>query len=125
MSNLNPRSRVYATKEKLPQLEEIEGIVKVALVFDLSVCLICFTQDMHDHWQLTLEAHLAKADPAMLDVIDLSRATLADWTAHLQTTSHYLTILSGARAELQADRLSAQYVGQLVGAISAETVILG
>ena len=70
MSTLNSKSIAFSAEGNPPQLEDVANVVTVALAFDMSVCIICFTQEMLDHWLLTLDHNSAESDLTLLDVLD-------------------------------------------------------
>lgn len=106
-----------------PTFEEVADIaIASAVVCGQSVCVLCLTQDVLERWTCRLEELTAPV--TLLDVLNTNRATLADWEDFLSSQTSDITVLHGARSELQANRLSAGYVKALVDAIPSGLVMV-
>ncbi len=102
--------------------DDIANLVWVNVLWQKSAAVLCLNHEILDLWLDWLERFPVEL-PA-LDVLDVDHATLNDWQTFLSGQSYDLTVLHGACTELQADRLSARYVGLLVDAVSGGVVVL-
>ncbi|NJN95563.1 MAG: hypothetical protein HC875_16365 [Anaerolineales bacterium] len=107
---------------KLPTFDDLVNLVWVSILWEMPVGILCLTQESLDLWTGWLERFPAGL-PA-LDVLDINQATLADWQAFLRDQSYDVTLLHGASAELQANRLSIPYVMALVNAAPDGVIVL-
>ncbi|MEM7348564.1 MAG: hypothetical protein AAF485_30420 [Chloroflexota bacterium] len=124
MSFLTSKSVAILAEGNTPHVGSVDDIVNVALTFQMPVCIICFTQEILDHWLATSKQ--CAADPALpsLNVFDSNQATLTDWTTYLQNENYHIIILAGAHTELQTDRLSEGYIQQFIEAVPKGLVVL-
>lgn len=105
-----------------PTFNQIVEIVLAGIMCRLSVGVLCLSQaalDDWSNWPGRLSPSLAR-----FDVLDGDQAALGDWQAFLSSQSYDMTILHGACAELQADRLATSYVTALVNAVPAGIIVL-
>ena len=105
-----------------PSFDDVAGIVLTGALFDLSVCVMCFTQAGLDRWTRRLEEDHPSV--TLLDILNTNRATLADWKEFLRTQAYDITVLYGTKPELEANRLSADYVKALVEAVPEGLVMV-
>lgn len=117
------KSIAFPAEGVRPQPDALDNAVRVAATFDLSVCIMCFTQERFEHW-LALAAGTTQPSLSRVHILDANRAPLADWLDYLAEDVRHLTILSGAYSELQAGRLAAPYLYLLVEAVSDGLVVL-
>lgn len=107
---------------KSPTFDDLANLVWVSTLWKMPVGILCLTQESLDLWLGWLERFPAGL-PA-LDVLDINQATLTDWQAFLRDQSYDVTLLHGAYAELQANRLSMFYVTALVNAAPNGVIVL-
>ena len=117
------KSLAIPAKGTLPCFKDVFDIALTGAQFDLSVGVICLTEKMLERWMHSLEevAEEFSADPELLDA---NAATLEDWEAYLAGQSYNITVLSGAREELQHRRISVDYVKTLIDAAPVGTIVL-
>ncbi len=123
MNSLASKSLVLPAKGKQPTFDEVANIVLLSTFCNLSVCVMCLTQETLEHWMDWLNRS-SSASVTLLDVLNTNCATLTDWKALLSSQSYDITVLSGAGAELQTNRLSVGYVKALVRAVPAGLVVV-
>lgn len=117
------KSLVIPAPGKRPSFDQVAAIALVgAITCSQSVCVLCLTQDLLEHWMSQLEE--LPAPVMLLDVVGNNRATLKDWKKLLSSHACDLTILHGACAELRANRLSVGYVRALVDAVPSGFVMI-
>ncbi len=105
-----------------PAFNDMANLVWVNTLWNMSVGVLCLTQESLDLWTGWLERF--PGGLPSLDVLDINQATLEDWRDFLPRQAYDLTILHGAYAELQAGRLAAGYIAALVQAAPAGVVVL-
>jgi hypothetical protein len=107
---------------KSPTFFDIAYLVWVNTLWDMSVGVLCLTQETLDLWDIWLKQF--PDELPLLDLFDINQATLADWQAFLNGQAYDTTILHGACVELQAGRLSVDYITTLIEAAPAGVVVL-
>ena len=107
-----------------PRFEDVFNIALTGARFDLSVGVLCLTQEMLERWIFRLEEVAEEFPSATPELLDANAATLEDWEAYLCKQTYSITVLSGAREELQNCRISVDYVKNLVHAAPVGTIIL-
>lgn len=115
------KSLFFPAPGRRPTFDSVADIVLTGTRFNLSGCVLCLTQEMLDRWQAQLEN--GPASVTLLDVLNSNQATLEDWQAFLGNHPHDITVFSGALSELEAGRLSAEYLYALVEAVPSGLVI--
>jgi hypothetical protein len=94
------KSLAIPAHEKRPSFDEVAAIALMgATICGQSVCVLCLTQELLEHWMYRLEG--LPAPIILLDVVDTSRTTLADWKKFLSNHIHDVTVLHGAFRELK------------------------
>lgn len=107
---------------KTHTFEEIAAMARVNALCGYTVCVLCLNEAIHHTWLRKLDKWPAPI--TLLDVLDSNRATLTDWQRYLRSQPHDLTILHGATAELQANRLAVRYVAALVDAVPGGVIVV-
>lgn len=107
-----------------PRFDDVFAIALTGVQFDLSVGVLCLSQEMLERWMCRLEEVAEKFPAATPELLDSDAATLEDWEAYLGKQTYSITVLSGAREELQNCRISVDYIKTLVDAAPVGTIVL-
>jgi hypothetical protein len=122
MFSRSKKSLAVPVNGRVPSFEEVTGIIKLAVGFDLSVCVLCLNQPVLERW---IDWSEEQTEPiTLLDILNNNQATLSDWKDFLRNQSYDLTVLAGVKTELEAKRLSAGYVEALVKAVPSGLVMV-
>jgi hypothetical protein len=122
LSTSPAKKLVLPRSNKLPTFDDMANLVWVSTLWDMSVGILCLTQESLDLWTGWLERF--PAGLPLLAVLDVNQATLEDWQAFLRRQSYDITLLYGAYAELQASRLSVPYINALVNTAPDGFIVL-
>jgi len=124
MISTKTKSLAIPGKGTMPRFEDVFNIALIGTQFDLSVGVLCLTQEMLERWMRRLEEVTEEFPVAEPELLDANAATLEDWEAYLAEQTYNITVLSGARVELQESRISVDYVKTLVDAAPVGTIVL-
>jgi len=117
------RSMYIAKQGRRLCVEEITGIAITGAFFRLSVCVLCWTEELRRGWEGRLARFPSTDRLEGLDLWDANRLTLDEWTALLDDRAYDLVIMHGVQAAYRSDQLSAKYAAALVNAVPAEMIM--
>ena len=117
-----PKQLAIPVSDKPHTIAELTDLALVSALFGLSVCVLCLSTDTLPAWQAWRERYPLPA--GQLRVLAIDTRSLAEWGLFFDHHPFELVILPGATAELQAHRLSAAYLAELVELLPAEMVVV-
>ena len=118
------KKSLYVAPER-PQLSfhKVAQITLTGVLFDLSDCVLCWTDDLWRDWldQLGEPSNGAKFD--RLDVLNANQLTLPEWETRLAGQAYDLVVMHGVQAAHRAEQLSDDYAAALIDATPAELIM--
>ncbi len=116
------KSLIVPAPGRQPTFDNVTNIVFLGMLCDLSVCVICLSEESWQCWQGWREK--CQGSVTLMDLFNINQAVLADWETFLGSHPYDMIVLDGARVELQADRISVGYVTTLVEAVPSGMVMV-
>lgn len=124
MANPRENKLMYVvTQGRCPRFEEITGIAITGALFHLSVCVLCWTEELHREWAARLARFPYPDRLAGLDLWDANQLTFEEWSGLVQDRAYDFVVMHGAHAAYRSDQLSKEYAAALVNVVPADMIM--